>query len=142
MATRCIVAEPYGDNGWRGRYVHWDGHPSTKIPQLTKLVRRDGIKKVRKTLLHDNYSWSFINPLYKKQLSELKTVEGYGEAYKKSKSEWFTQRDTMFAWAEYVYVLDNQAIFVWRIDGKGYANFDPKLLFIGEYQYEKQLILK
>lgn len=27
MGTRSIVAEPHGD-GFRGRYVHWDGYPS------------------------------------------------------------------------------------------------------------------
>ena len=61
MATRCIIAEPHGD-GWRGRYSHWDGYPSAKLPELFALVKRDGVETVRKVLLHDNYSWSSIDP--------------------------------------------------------------------------------
>lgn len=130
MATRCIVAEPYGD-GWRGRYSHWDGYPSVKLPQLSKLVLRDGVETVRKTLLHDNLSWSVIDPDYETRETEWKVVEGYGEAHSDIKSvKWFTQNDHEFAWAEYVYVLGDRAIFAHKIEN------DKSLSFVGEYRYD------
>ena len=130
MATRSIIAEPFGD-GWRGRYSHWDGYPTVKIPQLKELVIRDGVEKVRQTLLHDNLSWSVIDPNYETRETEWKVVEGYGEAHNDIKSvKWFTQSDTEFAWAEYVYVLGDKAIFAYKVEG------DKVISFIGEHRYE------
>jgi hypothetical protein len=58
-------------------------------------------------------------------------VEGYGEAHNDITSvKWFTQSDTEFAWAEYVYVLGDKAIFAYKIEG------DKAISFIGEHRYE------
>lgn len=142
MATRCIIAEPYGD-GWRGRYSHWDGYPTVKVPQLTELVLRDGVEKVRKVLLHDHLSWSVIDPDYKRREgTEWKYVKGYGEAHTDISSvKWFTQDDYNFAWAEYVYVLGDKALFVWQINGKGYSDGERTLSFVGEHRYDLPPVL-
>ena len=57
MGTRSAVCEPYGDS-YRGRYVHWDGYPTGVGRALLELVARDGLAKVRQTIIHDHYGWS------------------------------------------------------------------------------------
>lgn len=60
MSTRAIVAEPYGDT-WRGRHTHSDGYPTGRGRHLWALVKRDGLEKVRQTMIHDYYGWSIVN---------------------------------------------------------------------------------
>ena len=116
MATRSIIAE-VSESGWQGRYVHWDGHPKTKLDQLLLLVARDGLQTVTKTIIHDNYSWSSIDPFTQEKDSEQwKFVEGYGYAHndiEEPRQYMFTEKDTEFAWAEYLYVLGLRGIQVW-----------------------------
>lgn len=132
MATRSIVAEPYGD-GWRGRYVHWDGSPNTRVLQLQLLVARDGVEMVRDTIVHKHLSWSTINPAESSQkekpLEEWRTewrtedeprfalVEGYGIVHndieQSEADKWmFSCTDLDFAWAEYLYILGDSTIIV------------------------------
>lgn len=141
MATRCIIAEPYGD-GWRGRYSHWDGYPSAKLPELFALVKRDGVETVRKVLLHDNYSWSSIDP--DKVASPIggdywRVVAGYGEAHDDldEPSDFFTQSDTDFAWAEFLYILGDASVLVFRAVGSDVTTWD----FVGDYRYDSELSL-
>lgn len=119
MATRSIIAEVSG-KGWDGRYCHWDGHPSTKVNQLLLLVARDGLETVKKTIIHDNHSWSSINPFSKPdEDSQWKFVEGYGFAHNDltpDQQHLFTESDTDFAWAEYLYVLGSTGIQVWHAE--------------------------
>lgn len=143
MATRCIIAEPYGD-GWRGRYSHWDGAPHTKLPQLFTLVKRDGIETVRKVLLHDNYSWSSIDPdaVAKPDGDYWTVVAGYGEVHddldeKLALADFFTQADTQFAWAEYLYILGDASVLVFDAVGDEVITWD----FVGEYRYDSELSL-
>lgn len=116
MSTRSIVAEPYGD-GWRGRYVHWDGYPEVKLNGLSRLVQRDGIEKVRQVLLHDNLSWSSITPDatgdFEKDGRNDGCVVGYGFVHNSdiSREPFFTHDDTEFAWTKYLYILGDNAIF-------------------------------
>ena len=116
MSTRSIIAE-VSESGWQGCYVHWDGNPGTKLDQLLFLVARDGLQTVTKTIIHDNYSWSSINPFEKAgEDSQWKFVEGYGYAHndiRKDEQYMFTQADTDFAWTEYLYVLGVRGIQVW-----------------------------
>lgn len=119
MATRSIVAEVSG-TGWRGRYCHWDGHPATKVNQLLLLVARDGVETVTHTLIHDNYSWSSIDPFTKQKDDEQwKFVEGYGYAHndlEENQQFMFTEADTTFAWAEYLYVFGDTGLQVWTAE--------------------------
>jgi hypothetical protein len=116
MATRSIIAE-VSAKGWQGRYCHWDGHPGTKLDQLLLLVARDGLQTVTQTIIHDNYSWSSIDPFSKaEEDSQWKFVEGYGYAHndiEEPRRYMFTEADTDFAWAEYLYVLGVRGIQVW-----------------------------
>jgi hypothetical protein len=115
MATRSIIAE-VSEKGWQGRYCHWDGHPGTKLDQLLLLVARDGLQTVTQTIIHDNYSWSSIDPFQKEDGSQWKFVEGYGYAHndiEEPRRYMFTEADTEFAWAEYLYVLGVSGIQVW-----------------------------
>jgi len=155
MATRCIIAEPYGD-GWRGRYSHWDGYPDAKVPQLLTLVKRDGVETVRKVLLHDNYSWSSISPdcvvdpsitgekytgwNVGEKYTGWNVVAGYGEAHNDldSAPDFFTQRNTDFAWAEFLYVLGDASVFVFRAGGDSDATVWD---FVREVRYDSELSL-
>lgn len=142
MATRCIIAEPCGD-GWRGRYSHWDGYPSVKLPQIVALVKRDGIETVRKVLLHDNYSWSSINPERTSErddgriFSPWNVVAGYGDAHDDASGipDFFTQSDTEFAWAEFLYILGDASVLVFRAIGSSPTTWG----FIGEHRYDSEL---
>lgn len=146
MATRCIIAEPHGD-GWRGRYSHWDGYPSAKLPQLFALVARDGVETVRKVLLHDNYSWSSINPDCQPETDESitndheatgrKLVAGYGEAhyYLVIPPDFFTQSETDFAWAEFLYILGDSSVMVFSASNADETAWS----FVDEYRYDVEL---
>lgn len=138
MATRCIIAEPHGD-GWRGRYSHWDGYPSAKLPELFALVARDGIETVRKVLLHDNYSWSSINPNYQPETETTgrKLVAGYGEAHDDLDvpPNFFTQSETDFAWAEFLYILGDSSVMVFSASNTDETAWS----FVDEYRYDVEL---
>lgn len=140
MATRCIIAEPYGD-GWRGRYSHWDGYPSAKLPELFALVKRDGIERVRQVLLHDFYSWSSIDPdtvdNSENKASGWSVVVGYGFAHNdlETPSDFFTHANTDFAWAEFLYILGDASVLVFSADANG--SWVP----VGEYRYDSELSL-
>lgn len=116
MATRCLIAEPTA-TGWQGRYCHWDGYPDSKVGDLLALVLRDGLEKVRQTIIHDNYSWSSID-LNAAALPDIqqdgrfKLVEGYGIAHLDVPADdpIFTQDDKEFGWAEYLYILADDGL--------------------------------
>jgi len=146
MATRCIIAEPYGD-GWRGRYSHWDGYPDAKVPELLTLVKRDGVETVRKVLLHDNYSWSSIDPdcvldpyIKGERYTGWNIVAGYGEAHNDldSAPDFFTSHDTDFGWAEFLYVLGDASVFVFHAGGDSDATVWE---FVREVRYDSELSL-
>lgn len=117
MATRSIIAE-VTNTGWRGRYCHWDGHPATKINQLLLLVARDGLHTVKQTIIHEHYSWSSINPFQTDDEDrQFEFVPGYGYAHndlRPDQQHLFTESDTDFAWAEYLYVFGGSGIQVWH----------------------------
>jgi len=141
MSTRCIIAEPHGD-GWRGRYSHWDGYPDSKLPDLTTLVLRDGVEKVRAVLLHLNHSWSSIDPDAEYGVhygrDDLGYVKGYGFAHTdmERNEAFFTQSDKDFAWAEYLYILGDKAIFYATAEG-GKAEDNLGWSTLTEHSYTK-----
>lgn len=121
MSTRSVVATPAGD-GWRGRYVHCDGYPSARLPELLDLVARDGVEKVADVLTRENYGWSYLSAdqgpeiehdMYKD--GRFIAVPGYGLAYTESQAgEGYehtdTETDPLFI--EWVYVLGPKGITV------------------------------
>lgn len=61
MGTRSVVAVRTV-SGWKGRYVHWDGSPDTRLPILLAMVQRDGVEKVRRTIVTGkHYGWSSLD---------------------------------------------------------------------------------
>jgi hypothetical protein len=130
MGTRCAVAVPHGDS-WRGRYVHWDGYPSAKVPFLQEVVRRDGLETARRTLVEDYYGWSSLSSreIAHSWSSEPRfaSVPGYGEAYttidNQSHPDRWVEPDKPDGGVEYCYVLRDDAIEVLdrRVKGGGHA---------------------
>lgn len=59
MSTNSIVAIPDGD-GWQGRYVHWNGYPTSQGRAIHEIVRRDGLVAAQRQLVIDSPGWSFI----------------------------------------------------------------------------------
>jgi hypothetical protein len=121
MATRSIVAEPYGD-GWNGRYVHWDGNPTTRTTELQLLVAKHGVEEVRDTIIREHFSWSSLNTATEglsehDDKSRFTFVEGYGIAHSdidlSEADNWlFRHTDKDFAGAEYLFILGDKAIIV------------------------------
>ena len=121
MATRSIVAEPYGD-GWNGRYVHWDGSPNTRVLQLQLLVAEHGVEEVRDTIIREHLSWSSLNTTTEglsdhDDKSRFAFVGGYGIAHSdidlSEADKWlFRHTDTDFAGSEYLYILADKCIIV------------------------------
>jgi hypothetical protein len=124
MSTRSIIAEPTA-TGWQGRYCHWDGYPQAKETELFLLVTRDGIDKVRKTIIHDHLSWSCLD-LDKSELGphdsdgRFKLVEGYGVAHLDMEpgEGLFTDKDSDFGWAEYLYILKDDCLEMYDMAGE------------------------
>lgn len=117
MSTRSVVAVPHGDI-WRGRYVHFDGYPQHLATTLFRLVRRDGVDKVSRTLTEDHTGWSMLND-DQHQISQnsarFVVVPGYGIAYRENDSDglsdWFGPEDIGY-WIEWVYVLTPGGLLV------------------------------
>jgi len=126
MATRSVVAIPAGD-GWIGRYVHWDGSPDSRVPVLLELIARDGIDKVRQTIVSDNYGWSHLTPEQGPEITEswyrdgrFIAVPGYGLAYTREQADAdpnYTDTTSDPVWIEYAYVLGTRSITV--MEGTG-----------------------
>jgi hypothetical protein len=122
MATRGIVARATNE-GWEGRYAHWDNYPERMVYVLGELVARDGVGKVVETLIINNASWSSIDPFAKKGETGLcdpeAVVNGYGVIHLDSpldETEPFTQNDTELAWAEWLYIIHDTILEVRRIE--------------------------
>lgn len=120
MATRGIIAVKRS-TGFRGRYVHWDNNPERMVEVLGNIARRDGLTKMVSTLINDNASWSVIDDQkttgddilgYSKDC----IIDGYGVIHDDMNpfdaESWFTEKDTDFAWAEYIYVISGEGLEV------------------------------
>lgn len=89
MSTRSIVAFTT-ESGILGRYVHSDGYPSARIPDLLALLRRDGVDVVTATMLAAQ--WSHLDPAGKFASDNHlgargEYVPGYGLAYSAEDSD-------------------------------------------------------
>lgn len=147
MGTRSILAEPFGD-AWRGRYCHWDGYPAGNGAALWTLVKRDGVERVRTTLLHDRSGWSHLNPSatpeeyadqfapgYSYSDGRFVVMDGYGVAYtteqgQSSPDRWITH-DGDKGWTEWCYVIADAGLLVGFVDDGG-----RNVTFLGMYRWD------
>lgn len=127
MSTRSVVARAEGD-GFRGRYVHSDGYPTSRGPTLWALIKRDGTQKVLKTIVDEHYGWSSLNlrdnvlsPGYNDD-GRFVVVPGYGIAYtvkdgQSSPDEFITQEKPDWG-VEWAWVLNRSALSVFVANGE------------------------
>jgi len=118
MSTRSCVAIPQGD-GWKGRYVHWDGYPEHMVPTLLDLISRKGVDRVRDVLINWNPGWSFIgqdeNMTNNLGPDRAHFVSDYGLAYTRREQpmdSWITDQDSDALWIEYVYIIGPKSLTV------------------------------
>ena len=132
MATRSVVAIPAGD-GWMGRYVHWDGSPGSRLPVLLDLVKRDGLDAVIRTVIEDNYGWSYLDSTQTHELDGYHTDgrfiarPGYGAAYTLNQaggSQMETDTTADPVWIEYVYIMGPRTITVLENTMDGWRRAD------------------
>ncbi len=119
MSTRSAIGYPAGD-GWRGRYVHYDGYPEVRGPDLWRIVKRDGVERAIEVLCHEHYGWSSIDSeevtpdeagvtLDSKPADRVR-VSGYGVAYDDTTADdWITECDLFIEWA---YILSEQGMAI------------------------------
>lgn len=124
-------------------YVHFDGYPEAKLPELSTLINRDGAEKVVETILSARTGgWSIISPDadtagMENMLGERgRVVEGYGLAYTDLQTEegeptyigdGMSENDHI--WIEYVYLIDPETgIITWwsTEDSPVFRTHDPK----------------
>lgn len=132
MGTRSCVAIPEGD-GFRGKYVHWDGYPTWMGRNLHALVAEHGLAEVQRVLVYESAGFSCVDP----RKTELETFErdgrfmvipGYGVAFNPASEQgnaedWITpfatdgsQRD---GWGtEWAYVLSDGGLVIWKMHWK------------------------
>lgn len=90
MSTRSIVAAEF-EGQIKGVYVHSDGYPDGewgKLATLSRLIERDGVVKVVRTIMGKPNGWSDLDPDQEKdQLSSgygdgrFLAIPGYGVQY-------------------------------------------------------------
>jgi hypothetical protein len=73
MGTRSCVAIAEGD-GFRGKYVHWDGYPTYMGKTLHTLVNERGLDEVQRVMVHESAGFSCLDP----RKTELDDYEGDG----------------------------------------------------------------
>lgn len=125
MGTRAVVAVPYGDGSWRGRYVHWDGAPQSLGRVLWALLHREGLRRVVEVVTEEHYGWSSLDgrALQQERGEGFQTVPGWGTAYTAAHGigpgDWFGPDDLAPAWVEWVYVLTRDGILTFQVDPDG-----------------------
>lgn len=127
MGTRSVIARPL-DNGWEGRYSHWDGYPTNQATEIYRIVKTHGLERAIQVLIEENCGWSQltdkpeIGPGYDD--GRFKAVENFGVAYVEnfgvayvpesgqgSMDDWI--RNTGDSWGtEWAYVLNETHLTV------------------------------
>lgn len=134
MGTRSVVGVPNGD-GFRGRYVHWDGYPEGVGEAVAEIVRRDGADTAVRMITEHHYGWSTLTGAAAPALDASSTdgrfvaVPGYGIAYtteqgQSSPDEWIDNEDAD-AWCEWAYAITPTVIQVWANADDGWVR-QPK----------------
>lgn len=105
MSTNSVIARQEGDT-WRGRYVHWNGYPTWRVPELLKLVPAlGGYEAAVKFLTEDHFGWSKLG-------FAAEECEPYTEANGVSETDWIGTWSSDDFGAEYAYVLNHSGIAV------------------------------
>jgi len=115
MGTSSCIAIPL-DNGFKGRYVHWDGYPTAMAASLNAIVRRDGVELTRTVLIVNHYSWSSVDsdqaekePSFPERFA---IVPGYGECHTDvAANDWILSQDPAGD-IEWAYILNDDRISV------------------------------
>lgn len=147
MGTHSCIAKPEGD-GWRGRYVHWDGYPTgvgvTLVTALTEAFKGDLDAMTAKLIDNEPVGWSIIAGA---DLSQPGCWVDSGDrpnnapasysARGETGDTWITSQDEAFPGVEWVYVLTPSGVMVWEGDGgafgMGGGNFrDPVMVPWGD----------
>ena len=115
MSTRSITGiwKPEGDPIGVGVYVHSDGYPEGRLPDLKKMIVRDGPEKVAATIMSAKKGgWSYLFTDYTNNYlgeDRAKLVPGYGLMYldgaeEKPIKDADLEKDGW--WCEYRYYID------------------------------------
>jgi hypothetical protein len=121
MGTRSVVAIPT-DNGFKGKYVHWDGYPTAMAKNLHALVAQHGVEAVRCAVVDEHGGWSSIDPTATSMPSHydperFEVVPGVGIAYTPQEQPldtWISSGDEDNGWVEWGYVLNDTHLSVLR----------------------------
>lgn len=110
MGTRSVIARYNIDGKWEGRYVHWDGYPTSMMPALSEIIARDGFAAASKVLIDEHFGWSSINPnmtLEEQTEGHIVPLPGYGRYYTDSDNDPFimTWEEIKGCGAEYFYII-------------------------------------
>lgn len=113
MSTRSVVARVGKHEGtFEGRYVHWDGSPSTRGPLLWQIIRKQFKGDLKKALVHliDEHPAGW---------SSLEHGNCYCHPRRSKNAEWrrrkpepavlFTDKDMADTDAEWVYAFDEES---------------------------------
>lgn len=101
MSTRSVIARQEGDT-WQGRYVHNDGYPSAKVPELLALVPAlGGYEKAVQFLIKDHFSWSSLG----------ESTEDCN-AHDDAEEDWWILADGNDCGTEWAYVLSPTGLTV------------------------------
>jgi hypothetical protein len=110
MGTRSVIARWNIDGEWEGRYVHWDGYPTSMMPLLEEIIARDGFATASRVLIDEHFGWSSINPdMAPKEQTEghIVPLPGYGSYYTDSDNDPFIMKwaEVKECGAEYFYII-------------------------------------
>ena len=118
MSTRSCVARRTADNGWEGRYVHFDGYPEARVPVLLDLIYRKGVDRVRNVVIDWNTKgWSCLTGEHEtlneyQQDGRFGVVSDYGIACREGTELTISSNDIPDCFIEYVYILDDESMTV------------------------------
>lgn len=110
--TPCIVAVPDVERVFRGRYVHFDGHPDGAGAQLATIVHREGVATAIRILIDEHVGWVSIQADQPPgpSVTADAVIPGYGVAL----TEGSDYLDACASGIEWAYVLGPQGITVMR----------------------------
>jgi hypothetical protein len=105
MSTRSAIAIPKGEDGWQGRYCHFDGYPSGVGMRLLSIVDENGLIAAIKVLTEEHTSWSIISDAQPTH-DATGWVDGYGQPYDDDDPEGSWIQDDGDHWGtEWCYML-------------------------------------
>lgn len=140
MGTHSVIARYNIDGEWEGRYVHWDGYPTSMIPVLEEIIARDGFATASRVLIDEHFSWSSINPGTNLEQVESHIVPllNYGRYYNDSDNSPFITKwnELKECGAEYFYIMtpwDISCYDVYGVDPEHAQPLEQQLLQANDF---------